>query len=221
MNHDSDSTQARSQEMDNQEAFSALMDNELGELELHRLMRSIKHRPDLLEVWERYNLTRVALQSEPIRSPAFKQSRTEFSARVAAAIASQPPLINQAIGAQAAAKALLKIQATQPGVRQHFARFAVAASVTVAVFLGMQALLQDQGSSSVELAEQRNSAGVSASRQQIAIDTDAQQRLNDYIRSVSIPARAEAQSAPFNVLLESPQLRPVSDRELIEQIDRD
>jgi hypothetical protein len=130
-------------------------------------------------------------------------------------------LINQAVGAQAAAKAVFKTQAKQPSVRQHFARFAVAASVTVAVFLGMQALLQDQGPSSVELAEQRSSAGVSASRQQIAIDTDAQQRLNDYIRSVSIPARLEAQSAPFNILLESPQLRPVSDRELIEQIERD
>jgi negative regulator of sigma E activity len=221
MNQDSDNTQARSQQMVDQEALSALMDNELGELELHRLLRSIKHRPDLLEVWERYNLARTALQSEPMRSPSYKLSRSEFSASVAASIASQPPLMSQSSVSQASAKVTDNTQATQLGVRQHLARFAVAASVTVAVFLGMQALLQDQGSSSMELAEHGNSAGVSASRQQIAIDADAQQRLNDYIRSVSIPARIEAQSAPFNVLLESPQLRPVSDRELIEQIDRD
>jgi negative regulator of sigma E activity len=214
MNHDSQNTQA--QEMLDQEALSALMDNELSDFELRRLLRSIEHRPDLLEVWERYSLTRAALRSEPMRSPSCTQMRTEFSGKVLAAIASEPALFSQAPDAQ------LSRTPVSHGVVQNLARLAVAASVTVAVFLGMQALLQDQGLSSGGLVDQQSSPGISsAPRQQIAVDTDAQQRLNEYIRSVSIPVRVEAQSAPYNVLLDMPQLRPVSDRELIEEIERD
>jgi hypothetical protein len=55
---------------------------------------------------------------------------------------------------------------------------------------------------------------------QVAVDEEAQQRLNDYIRSVSIPGRSEA-PVPFNILDESSMLRPVSDLELIEEVPRD
>lgn len=212
MSQDSQNTQASSQDVIDQEALSALMDNELSDFELRRLLRSIEHRPDLLAVWERYSLTRAALRSEPMRSPSYTQERTEFSSRVLAAIAAEP----------ATGTPSLHGRVSRGAVKRNLARIAVAASVTVAVFLGMQTLLQDHGLPAGSLADQQNSSGISAApRQQIAVDTEAQQRLNDYIRSVSIPVRVEAQSTPYNVLFESPQLRPVSDRELIEQIERE
>ena len=77
------------------------------------------------------------------------------------------------------------------------------------MFVGLQTQIPDN-----DLQMAGNAPAADLGRQ-LAVDTEAQQRLNDYIRSVSIPARVDNQSVPFNVLTESPLLRPVSDRELI------
>ena len=97
---------------------------------------------------------------------------------------------------------------------------AVAASVAVAAFVGMQSMLQPTDSIStsgaVPLASEQTESGSNAVEiRQIAVDAEAQQRLNEYIQSVNIPARVDSASAPFSILRESPMLRPVSDRELV------
>ena len=44
-----------------EQALSALMDGELGEFELRRLLARVAVSPELQRTWERYNLARAAL----------------------------------------------------------------------------------------------------------------------------------------------------------------
>lgn len=193
-----------------EEALSALMDGELEEFELRRLLARISERPDLLATWERYNLARAVFQPEPLKFESLRtrgniQLPDQLTSRIMAAIDAEPGFTTQATSVES------------PRWKNNIARLAVAASVAVAVFLGMQTLLDQPPAQMVaDIQDSQEYTGL-----QLAVDEDAQQRLNDYIRSVSIPARAgEPVSQPYNILLESPMLRPVSDRELIEEVNR-
>lgn len=198
------------QELLDREALSALMDDELSDFELRRLLQRIESRPELLAEWERFGLVRAALQPDPLRSPL----TPDFASRILADVAREAPLsaVSQKSG-------LAGLDHATTGWARHATRFAVAASVTFAVFIGMQAVLQGPGAGDSSPAVASGSDDNRQNRQ-VAVDADAQQRLNDYIRSVTIPARVESQSAPYNILLDSPQLRPVSDRELLEEVER-
>jgi negative regulator of sigma E activity len=195
------------------EALSALMDNELSDFELRRLLSRIEQQPQLLAEWERFGLVRAALQPDPLRSPSSPDFTSRVLNGIEVSIAQDGPLpadSNRQNSPQRSGLAAWTLNTT---------RFAVAASVTFAVFMGMQAVLQGPGAG--EAPAVASGAGSDAQNQQLAVDADAQQRLNDYIRSVTIPARIESQSAPYNVLLDSPQLRPVSDRELLLEVERE
>ena len=197
--------QAGREEMDD-EALSALLDGELSDFELRRLLARLDENPELLQRWERYNLAGSALQPELIRRPGVNQDGNAFVDRVMQQVALEQPLSSAAPARQ---------------WRASLGRMAVAATVALAVFAGMQTKLPGNGQPM--LADNADSQDVmtsgnpelSTESRQVAVQADAQQRLNDYIRSVNIPARAESAPAPFNVLNESPLLRPVSDRELI------
>jgi negative regulator of sigma E activity len=199
-----------------EEALSALMDGELEEFELRRLLARISERPDLLATWERYNLARAVFQPEPLKFESLRtrgniQLPDQLTSRIMAAIEAEPGFATHATFATQATSV------ESPRWKNNIARLAVAASVAVAVFLGMQTLLDQPPAQMVaDIQDSQEYTGL-----QLAVDEDAQQRLNDYIRSVSIPARAgEPVSQPYNILLESPMLRPVSDRELIEEVNR-
>lgn len=187
-----------------EEALSALLDGELSDFELRRLLARLDENPELLQRWERYNLAGAALQPELIRRPTDSPS---FVDRVMLQVAEEQPLL------------------ALPSERSWGAsvgRVAVAASVALAVFVGMQTVLP--GNSEPMLADNTGgqdaqsseTAGFSMESRQLAVQAEAQQRLNEYIRSVNIPARADKAPVPFNVLNESPLLRPVSGRELID-----
>jgi len=194
------------QQLLDDEALSALMDGELSDFELRRLLARIEQNPQLLARWERFNLARAVLQPEPLRRP-LAQAGQSFSDRIMLSLADQPAVVPMQLGSQRWLAPMGK--------------FAVAASVAVAVFAGLQLGLQDTLVSpvDVQLAEVQYrtpaDATVAPSERQVAFDAEAQQRLNEYIRSVSIPAPTEVQSGPLSVLGESPLLRPVSGRELI------
>ncbi|ALO46252.1 sigma-E factor negative regulatory protein [Pseudohongiella spirulinae] len=189
------------------EALSALIDGELSDFELRRLLSRLDENPDLLERWERYNLAEAALQPELIRRPMSSSGSQSFARRVMQQVADEQPL-----------------QATPSKSQWRIAvgRVAVAASVALAVFVGMQTVLPGDGqpllagNTDSQKADSSDSAVFNSESRQVAVQADAQQRLNEYIRSVNIPARAANAPAPFNVLNESPLLRPVSDRELVE-----
>lgn len=190
-----------SQDSLNSEAMSALMDNELSDFELRRLLRASEQQPELLAQWQRFGLMRAALQPDPLRSPKAPDFAAQVMARIEQSVVTEGPLQQLPTAASTSRRPWTG----------NMARFAVAASVTFAVFVGMQSILQNPGGDIDNLPPHT---------QQLAVDAEAQQRLNDYIRSVTIPARAESQTTPYNILFDTPQLHPVSDRELVEEINR-
>jgi len=204
------------QDLLDREALSALMDDELSDFELRRLLQHIESKPDLLAEWERFGLVRAALQSDPWRAPRSPDFASRVLTDIEQSISREGPL-------SAMSDSSRKPGSARPAVwARNTTRFAVAASVTLAVFMGMQAVLQAPGvgESQPALASGNDQAASARQNQQLAVDADAQQRLNDYIRSVTIPARMESQSTPYNILLDSPQLHPVSDRALLEEVER-
>lgn len=183
------------------ESLSALLDGELTEFELRSLLQDREADDELLAVWERYSLAKTVLQGEP-----FQRTSPGFSQRVAAALESEQP---HAAPARGKLDTVRKVSfAWWPAT----AKLAVAASVTLAVFLGMQLSL-DRGESR-QLVDFDSAGDMESVPEPGMVDPDAQQRLNEYIQSVSISPRSE--SLPdYNILRDSPLIRPVSDRELI------
>lgn len=189
--------QKDSRDTDSKASLSALLDGEISELELHRLLREARDNPQLLESWERYNLARSVLRGEPLR-----RAGPSLSRRVAEQVENEP-----SPGRGTAAPARLRGWFAPAG------RLAVAASVTLAVFLGMQTLFPGGPDAPGPASGNRQASS------DTAVDPEAQQRLNEYIQSVSIPHPDEQGTredlANINTLLESTRLRPVSDRELL------
>ncbi len=96
------------------ESLSALMDNEINELEMHRLLKDTEN-PELRARWSRYNMARAAIRND---ISAF--SHIDISVAVSEAIDQERP----------SGKA-------KPWVRA-IGSFAVAASVTLAVLVGVR-----------------------------------------------------------------------------------
>lgn len=220
-----------------EEQLSALMDGELGEFEMRRLLAMLDEHdtPEaalqsrtLLARWERYHQIRAALRTEPMVASIVSRGAGSEGANGEGANGQFTGLalvdrINAAVAAEPAASVAASTPAAAASVTSRpvwavrAGQTAIAATVALSAFLGMQVLI-DSGDSVTSgqtgLLAERQAAPVS--ERQFAVDADAQQRLNDYIRSVSIPARTESQAAPYNVVLESsPLLRPVADRELM------
>lgn len=192
------------QQQTDHEALSALLDGELSEFELRRLLDRLDQEPALLALWERMNLARSVLQPDPLRLPQSVAGQAAFAERVM-----------QQVRSERLEHHRVELKKAAPSWLAPIGRLAIAASVAMAVFVGMQVSLQDGASSPAETQLADSASTLPDAQRQVAFDEEAQRRLNEYIRSVNIPARAETQSAPFNVLSESPLLRPVSDRELI------
>lgn len=216
----------RSLSLTDEEALSALMDGELGDFELRRLLSRVASSPELRMKWETYNLARAAFDPEPLdlrsafASLSADKSETLLE-RIMLVVDHEPLKIADQQDSRTAARKPIK--PWQRGM----ARLAIAASVALAVFVGMQSLLSTSGvQPEIAISATSSTSAVQIARDiserqnvQVAVDEEAQQRLNDYIRSVSIPGRSEA-PVPFNILDESSMLRPVSDLELIEEVRR-
>ncbi len=186
------------------ETLSALMDGEAEELELRRLLKDIPEHPELADTWNRYNLARSVLHKEEVFTVSEAGSQ-----RILAALAAEAPLSSGKASARRSAVTWL------PAV----GRFAIAASVTLAVFVGLQSAL-DQGGPADMVAgtvDEQSAASVEQPRAAVEIaaetefDAEAQQRLNDYIRGVSIQFRENEPTSPgFNILQDSQLIRQVN-----------
>lgn len=186
------------------ESLSALMDNESNELELRRLLKEMPDHPEISQTWDRYNLTRSLLHKEAVRPMSAAGTRA----------------ILDAIAAEAPHGGVKPAVASVAGGTwfQTAARLAIAASVALAVFVGLQSAV-DQNIPDSSMAQQSSapeSLATSASTPvELASDTgfdaEAQKRLNDYIRGVSIQYREDGSVNPgFNILQDSQLIRQVN-----------
>ncbi len=105
------------------ETLSAMLDNEADDLELRRLLKDAAD-PELLQAWQRYGAAQALLRGERLTrlGPNFRE---EISRRLANEPAPR--------GGRAAAGR----------GRRFVGKIAIAASVALAVFIGMQAGLND------------------------------------------------------------------------------
>jgi len=188
------------------ESLSALMDNESNELELRRLLKEMPEHPEIAETWNRYNLTRSLLHKEEVQPVTAAGTLS-----ILAAIAAEPPYS----GVKPTA-----IERRRGAWIQDLGRMAIAATVALAVFVGMQTALE-QGIPEGSMADQRaapasvqGQAAPDGAMEQVAetgFDAQAQRRLNDYIRGVSIQYRDDANAHPaFNILQDSQLIRQVN-----------
>lgn len=107
------------------ETMSALMDDEAEQLELRRVLHASEQDEEVRRTWERYQLARSVMHKEPW------QTGVDLSAAIAAALADEPALQMQA---EPVRSSRWKLQ---------LGRVAVAASVTVAVLVGVRMVNQD------------------------------------------------------------------------------
>lgn len=106
-----------------QESLSALMDNEADELEIRRVLQASENDPAMRSTWDRYQLARAVMHNEPW------QPKVDLSAGIAALIADEP--------------APVMAEPKAPRMWQNLSRLAVAASVTLAVLVGVNVFNQD------------------------------------------------------------------------------
>ncbi len=185
-----------------EESLSALMDNEADELEMRRLLKNAPNDEALADTWRRYNLVRSVMQHEDVLPVS-----NATSSRILDAIAAEEAYVPEAAPSTVAAK---------PVYWQTLARTAIAASVALAAYIGFQPLLVDPMSqaplaTSAPSVETMQPSSQVASGASVEFDAQAQQRLNDYIRGVSIQYTEDDINRPqFNILEDSRLIRQVN-----------
>jgi sigma-E factor negative regulatory protein RseA len=186
-----------------EETLSALMDGETNDLEVRRLLKQMPNSPreqELLDSWRRFHVARSVLHGELI-GESVTINGSVAAQQIIAAIAAEP----------AYESGKIKNTFTAPWYAIS-GKLAVAASVTVAVFLGMQVLLNLEQSAPTEMAQSAD--GIRNESPAGVVDVDAQRRLNEYIQTVSIQHQSGTDGLSLNVYDEIPQLRPVNQIEL-------
>ena len=187
-----------------EETLSALMDGETNDLELRRLLKQMPDSPEreeLLDSWRRFHVARSVLHGELI-GESVTVTDSAATQRIIAAIVAEPAYSG------AGSKPVLTPWYAIP------VKLAVAASVTVAVFVGMQVLLSSGQGTPADMAQSTDSNSIRNESGAGRVDVDAQQRLNEYIQTVSIQHQSRTNQPSLSVFEEIPQLRPVNQREL-------
>lgn len=157
------------------ETLSAMLDDETDELELRRLLKTSGDDPELRSVWERY-----ALAQSLMRGSRVTRLSDGFDQEVARRLQDEPALGHGS-------------SAPPPG-RQFAGKFAIAATVALAVFIGLQAGLDNDPAAPQIAGENTAPATVTAPATQVVevdvaavvpVDPEARQRLLEYIESMS------------------------------------
>lgn len=110
--------------------LSALMDGEVTELEMHRVLRNVEDDPEQAAKWQRYHLVSAILKKELRPGTAQQFSHFDIASRVSAALAEEPVL--------QAAPQNSKVPASDNAWWKSLASTAIAASVAAAVVIGWQ-----------------------------------------------------------------------------------
>ncbi|USD20310.1 sigma-E factor negative regulatory protein [Microbulbifer variabilis] len=118
------------------ESLSALMDGEVSELELQRLLKASSASEELGERWSRYQLAASVMRREQV-APV----NSSLAANISAAIDLEEPLSQTGSGGAVAANGLINNRWWRP-----LSRGAVAATVAFAAILGVQQITDTQQS---------------------------------------------------------------------------
>lgn len=125
------------------ESLSALMDGELGEFEMRRLLQRMEDEPELGLTWQRYHVARSGLLAEKVSSPSM-----DISGAVLKLLESEP-------AHQVKDNHLADSGDASSSFWKPFASMAVAASVTAAVIFGAQTYQTDTVPQTAHLADAR------------------------------------------------------------------
>lgn len=113
------------------ETVSALMDGEVSDFELRRILDRIDKEPELAEAWQRYQLISSVIRNEEVADP-----RIDISGSVMAALAAEPAFQLEAESGESS-RSDSRIMFWKP-----LTSMAVAASVTAMVIFGAQSFNQ-------------------------------------------------------------------------------
>jgi sigma-E factor negative regulatory protein RseA len=116
------------------ESLSAMMDNQADELELRRVLAASGEDAQVRATWSRYQVARSAMHGELL------EPRLDLASAVSAALADEPVPV---------------VESVRQGPWRSIGRLAVAASVTVAVLIGVRFYNQDEVTGS-QMAQQTN-----------------------------------------------------------------
>tara|TARA_E500000178_G_scaffold54421_1_gene50616 strand:- start:492 stop:1127 length:636 start_codon:yes stop_codon:yes gene_type:complete len=184
------------------EAISALMDGETTDLDLRRLLKFAAENPETMETWERYHLVQSVMheQGTPVSTAVASGVAVALADEVAYSAESQrfsawqQQLTKLAVAAAVAVLAVLTLQ-PDPAVTMPTSELAQEApSNSQAAPLAVSATL---------VADTRVVETLSAT-----VDPEAQQRLRDYIESMSFDG---AEPVSMEHIQDSPLYRLVND----------
>lgn len=123
------------------ESVSALMDGEVADFELRRVLERMDQEPELQDTWQRYHTLRSVMQKEELADPSL-----DISGAVFAAIESEPTY--SASTDDSAAKQ--PVAKEKSSFWKPLTSMAVAASVTAVVILGAQNTIEPQSQQLVD-----------------------------------------------------------------------
>jgi sigma-E factor negative regulatory protein RseA len=177
------------------EALSALMDGEVDELELRRLLREMPARPELAAAWKRYHAVRASLDREVHVNP-----RVDLLAGVQARLAAEVESV-EFVAAQSAGMLKKPAGLLQSRIVRYLGQGAIAASVAAAALMSVSFFeVTDSGSASAPAIADAGPA--------LNGDFNAAEQA----RTVSFDAEAydRLQEAVYRELSEAPEAIPVS-----------
>ncbi|EPJ55469.1 MAG: hypothetical protein OFPI_03510 [Osedax symbiont Rs2] len=133
------------------EPLSAMMDGEIEEFELRRVIERTANDEELKAKWLRYHLAQDVIKGRSVNLSA----KIDLVSRVSSALEDEPSY-HKATIAEAGAKANSELESGRTLWWKPMASMAVAASVTAAVLLGSQqfSALEGMPNANVELASQ-------------------------------------------------------------------
>jgi|GEM_PF-593577 len=135
------------------ETVSALMDGEVTDFELRRILERLDEDPLLAAKWRRYHLVRSALHSEQVGEPEL-----DISSAVSAAIADEPVFDEvEEIAAASDVSGGASVISRRGRAWRSLASMAMAASVTAVAIFGIQNFNLSQSDNSAQFADLRPS----------------------------------------------------------------
>lgn len=182
----------------NKESLSALMDGEADELEVRRILNHLDKDDELRENWKNYHLMGSLMRDESFDSLDLTAGINKALDGIDLDGAIEPNRI-ESISAEASKAELIAVARDEsatasPAWYRPLTSVAVAASVTLAVLLGVQSIEPDNGmavatanNASAQAAGELTASTVSQEQHQLSTQEQqkdlesAQQRLQDYV----------------------------------------